>query len=891
MTFEEIYQRVQNPLDNEQNLNKIIDFYKDSKRTGYGFESIDRGIRSNQGSMYDNIASAVVQDSSKYSIQDEEIFMVNLYNKWIKELTSLTPQQKTFVRLQYENLDGLIDVLNRVGKVENLQDIENLKKNPLVSSEKNNVETWQGVSFNHIMSSKVTGYKEDINGVKHRLYIGAKHKDVYKLANEFMEECHQKDLPYYFKFDANYQNRVDTLIIYSDDENFTNYINILNDIKKKYPDIVNDCGEPSLVAGNYDGWIGIAGEPPRYKLGEHKYDNPSFTQTRSVILEESLDRVVVGEYQKYLNNKERINYNGKERSISECFRYKLLEVLKEEAYRSVDSHPLFDFKSLSDNDKNTLRDKFIELINKFTNDDLNAMVTAFKNSIDGRWTQNADNQIHNKFMNKTVEINLSSGKKIEWGITPRIVDYAMKKMVDIFQTNNPDFTQEVRNKIDEVCVLHHADPVKFVFNSDTRTRMNNLFSNNSKQNKTTQFDYINNIVGDNQEESLSDEEENTDEVLTLFHHSKSLEDKIDYLKGLSFEKKEIKDFVQELNDGLGRTIEDLGCAYAIVDGKKYNVGDLKYTAIEKTLFEIVNLPDYDKAKTLLVDFKSVLDNAGYVPSYGTLGRTLQGMDKLQISDLGNKGARKDLLRDALGEGNRLLQDSQNICKYIKFSNNIPLPITNEEQAQVLLKMQDNYNQFGLQPDSNKPQNYKKLINADNVPKNSNLILNQKSAQEILDEENLHKGYRDYGFKSCPFSITDANGEKKDIWDCSATEVITNLLIAINSGDKNEIRKMRIVCENMQGHFNPSYADMAKLTKIINDYWKLNDNPEIDRAIDCLKEMSKDKYNEAFAISKFNAQKEGRSQTTYSEMVDVFKELEVQKLARKQAENKGYGDGM
>ncbi len=768
MTFEEIYQRVQNPLDKEQNLNKIIDFYKVSKRTGYGFESIDRGIRANQGSMYDNIASAVVQDLSKYNIQDKEIFMVNLYNKWIKELTSLTPKQKTFVKLQYENLDGLIDVLNSVGKVESLQDIENLKKNPLVSSKMNNVETWQGAFFNHIMSSKVSGYKESINGVKHRLYIGAKHKDIYKLANQFMEECHRKDLPYYFKFDANYQDRVDTVVIYSDDENFTNYINILNDIKEKYPDIVNDCGEPSLVAGNYDGWIGIADEPLRYKLDEHKYDNPSFTQTRSVMLEESLDNVVVSFYQKYLNCQEKINYNGKERSISECFRYKLLESLKEEAQRSVDSHPLFDFKSLSESEKNTLRDKFIELINKFTNDDLYAVVLAFRNSINGRWTQNADNQIHKKFMDKSVEINLISGKKIEWGITPRIVDYAMKKMVDIFQTNNSDFSQEVRTKIDEVCELHEVDPVKFVFNSDTRTRMNNLFANNSKQKNTTLFDYIKNIEGDNQEESLSDEEENTDEVLSLFHHSKSLEDKIDYLKGLSFGKKTTKDFVKELNDGLGRTREDLGCAYAIVDGKKYNVGDLKYKAIEKTLFEIVNLPDYDRTKSLLVDYVTVLNKVGYVPSYGTLGRALQEMDKLQISDLDNKGERKDLLRNALEKGNSMLQDSQNICKYIKSSNNNFLPITNEEQANVLLKMQDNYNQFGLQPNSD------------------------------IDIENEKESF---------------------------------------------------------------------------------------------KQLAKDKYNEAFAIAKFNAQKEGRCQATYSEMVKVFRDLEEQNVARKQTENKGHSDGM
>lgn len=218
-------------------------------------------------------------------------------------------------------------------------------------------------------------------------------------------------------------------------------------------------------------------------------------------------------------------------------------------------------------------------------------------------------------------------------------------------------------------------------------------------------------------------------------------------------------------------------------------------------------------------------------------------------------------------------------------------MTHDEQAKVLLKMQDNYNQFGLQPHSNTPKNYNKLINVDNIPKADNIHLEQKSIQEIEDETNLYKGYHNYTAMACPFVITGENGEKQDIWNMSATEIINNLTIAINSGDNNEIRKMRIICENMQSHFTPSYNDMAKLTMIINDYWKLNNNPDIDRAIESLRDMAKDKYKEGLSIAKFNAQRNGRCQTTYSEMVNVFKDLEAQKNLRKQAENQGYGGGM
>lgn len=378
---------------------------------------------------------------------------------------------------------------------------------------------------------------------------------------------------------------------------------------------------------------------------------------------------------------------------------------------------------------------------------------------------------------------------------------------------------------------------------------------------------------------------------TLMHNSRNLEDKIKFLQSLTFETKKMTDFAQELSENIGQTREDLSCAYAIINGSRNNVADLRYTEIEKTLFEMATMPDYNRAKSLFVDYCTVLNKAGYVPSYGTLGRALQEMDKIDSSNLDNKGVRKDFLRNALGTGNSMLKDSESICKYIKFSNNIFTPMTHDEQSKVLLKMQENYNQFGLQPQSNKPKNYNKLINANNLPKGNNIRLEQKSTQEIEAETNLYRGYHNYTSKVCQYSITNENGEQQDIWNVPATEIINKLVIAINSGDKNEIRKMRIICENMQGHFTPSYNDMAKLTMVINDYWKLSNNADIDRAIESLRDMSKDKYREGLTIAKFNAQKEGRCQATYSEMVNVFKDLEAQKNLSKQSENQGYGGGM
>lgn len=480
MTFEEIYQKVQNPLDDDQNLNKLIDMYKQSKRMGYKMESMEiHGINPDptkrKKSLYSNIASPSSKDLSQYNKDDKEKFMKHLYKSWMKHMLSLTAEQKSKASKHYTDLEGLIEVLEEKGEVNSFADVKQLKENPLV--QKNNVEYWQSGVFNHIFSDAVSGYTKRINKITHRLYLGAEYKDVYKLVDEFGRACTQNGIPYYFKFDAARQNREDTIIIYSDDDNFTNYINILNEIKQKNPDL--KFRKPSLVAGNYDNWLGIADEPLGiYELKDPKGKfNPSATQTRAAIIEESMDLVLADEYNKYLNNKRQLKCNGKAYSVNALFRSKLLGALRDEVKCPYDAHLYINYEELSEQQKKQARQEFIDLINRFSDDDLNKMVQMFRDNAAKRWeSQVGDEYIHKKIGGKHVSINSQyKNKPCEWGITPRIVDYAMKNMVDVFKEANPHFTQDVRKKIKQVCASqsHQLDADKFAFNNDTRERMNN----------------------------------------------------------------------------------------------------------------------------------------------------------------------------------------------------------------------------------------------------------------------------------------------------------------------------------------------------------------------------------------------------------------------------------
>lgn len=376
---------------------------------------------------------------------------------------------------------------------------------------------------------------------------------------------------------------------------------------------------------------------------------------------------------------------------------------------------------------------------------------------------------------------------------------------------------------------------------------------------------------------------------TPIHHGASvsfanLDSKIDFLNKLTLVPKTKNDFAQELSGKSGVTREDLSCCYAVVNNAKRNVTDLTYKEIEKTLFEIVNIPDYNEVSRLYVKYSDVLRKANYSPSYGTLARILLEQDKIQASNLANKGARADLLRNF---GTNTLDTSKIICKYIKVKNSDFSSVNKSEQSKVLLQMQKNYDTFAFTPPTTTSQIFKKLIDTTKVPKSNDIKLYQKTDQEIKQEASMNSSaYHNVAAKVCPFTIADVNGGKQDIWNLKANDVIGQLTVAIVSGDNNEIRKMRIICENMKGHFNPSYGEMARLTKVINDFWQLNNNPDIDRAIDALKGMAMQKYSEGYAIAQFNAQNAGRPRPTYTDMVDVFNELEKQNNLLKQNQVQG-----
>lgn len=136
----------------------------------------------------------------------------------------------------------------------------------------------QGDDFRHM------GYTGDIDYAFSRLYVNCDKCDLMELANLFTDKCFSQEMPVYFKYAINNVNRTDQMVIYSNLDNLSDYIAILQEIAQENPDIKKRCGLPPLLTGKIDEWIGIGDEPT--------VTDTSYTEIRANIIEDTLRRIL-----------------------------------------------------------------------------------------------------------------------------------------------------------------------------------------------------------------------------------------------------------------------------------------------------------------------------------------------------------------------------------------------------------------------------------------------------------------------------------------------------------------------------------------------------------------------------------------------------------------------
>ena len=425
--YHEMYEKIENPLNDDEVVRKLIEGYSDELRT----------------KQYYNKLVQVNYKEKKYkgiNMDDKDRLVSQIFNEWKNDITKNISDEdiksyknQDFVRLRecIKNIPDIKDfkenskVFNRLTKLDKLD--KDSKKTKLTDIYEDYApffhgSTWTYISHNSINPSK---YKKII--VDHRLYLNTENIDTYKVMELFRNKCKERELDYHFKF-SDRGDRDDTIVIYSDDKKLSKYLEILEEIKKEEPEIVKRAQTPPMLTGKIDGWIGYGSEP---KLDEDGNTN-SFNNVRSGIIQNAISKETI----KWI----RENKELRKEDLG------LNEYLTKQIYDDIkDKYRMY---------KTVHEDQFQEKLLK---------------RLEKEIEKNKSELLEGKF-DKIKEFNID-GINIE--VDSQMIQRAFRPFSKKILKKDPSFLGKVRDAIKEEGLANGIDSEKFCFDIDKRDQLFN----------------------------------------------------------------------------------------------------------------------------------------------------------------------------------------------------------------------------------------------------------------------------------------------------------------------------------------------------------------------------------------------------------------------------------
>lgn len=446
MNYIDIYNNMENPLDNEQLLDELAEAYKNRNKGMGGFYG--RLVRTTEKKY-----------SNKYMIADSDKFHADAFNKWKKGLLSLTKEEldTLIARHSFDNrIYKLIDFLKNIPDVKTEEEARNiLYKNITDNDLESAIEDycWNSIGafsgWTHVSSRYFDGKRGTQFGIEHRLYLNTEGIDTYKVVNEFIKKCDERQISYYFKFD-DASNRDDSIVIYSDTEKLPLYVEVLQEIAKENPDIRNRCQHPPILTGKIDDWIGYGTEPSP-KNGK----NRSFNDVRSKCLEKAIETEMDTWIQ--TNKDKNVNYHGK--TISMIDYITLLAADSE--IESMKRRLTFKSKNKTQQEHEMMLgyDKAYIARPEFRK----KLVRELKTKI-----QDQLNNVPQKG-SKALEIPLQNGKT--WYISNSSVKHYQDLLVPDIMKNDLIFRKKVLENIKKLSEAEEIDVTKYCFDKSTKQKL------------------------------------------------------------------------------------------------------------------------------------------------------------------------------------------------------------------------------------------------------------------------------------------------------------------------------------------------------------------------------------------------------------------------------------
>lgn len=263
---------VETPLDNPTKLDEIIDAY--AKPVGQFYNNLQ-------------YAHKAEKEASPENKDDHDYFNKLMFMRWKKSYLELKDDDASN---EQKFIKGFLESCPDAKSIYELKDIakksysaEDYGKIEKVFDDNNWEHEENG--WTHILSERSKANAAKAAETKHRLYLNIDNGDIYKMAALLVTAFDIENMPFYFKFDNDGGKRDDTIVIYCAEEDLEKTHFLLKRIEKGNSDIISRAGEPVLLAGKVDGWIGYGAHPEKIP-GEKK---SSYSEIRAKLLEEALD--------------------------------------------------------------------------------------------------------------------------------------------------------------------------------------------------------------------------------------------------------------------------------------------------------------------------------------------------------------------------------------------------------------------------------------------------------------------------------------------------------------------------------------------------------------------------------------------------------------------------
>ena len=427
--YHEMYEKIENPLNDDEVVRKLIEGYSDELRT----------------KQYYNKLVQVNYKEKKYkgiNMDDKDRLVSQIFNEWKNDITKNISDEdiksyknQDFVRLRecIKNIPDIKDfkenskVFNRLTKLDKLD--KDSKKTKLTDIYEDYApffhgSTWTYISHNSINPSK---YKKII--VDHRLYLNTENIDTYKVMELFRNKCKERELDYHFKF-SDRGDRDDTIVIYSDDKKLSKYLEILEEIKKEEPEIIKRAQTPPMLTGKIDGWIGYGSEP---SLDENGKNTKSFNSSRSGIIQNAISKETI----KWLRENKELT--KEDLGLNEYLTKQISDDIKDKYNRM---------------DKSVYEPEFQEKLLK---------------RLEKEIEKNKSELLEGKF-DKIKEFNID-GLDIE--VDSEMIQRAFRPFSKKILKKDPSFLGKVRDAIKEEGLANGIDSEKFCFDIDKRDQLFN----------------------------------------------------------------------------------------------------------------------------------------------------------------------------------------------------------------------------------------------------------------------------------------------------------------------------------------------------------------------------------------------------------------------------------